>query len=369
MKFNQAMNTLKFSVFFISFTALVLTSVACGRAYSQQELPSYWSQGLGTHNFGVTCFANATHKLLWSYFRDLGTAPSSTGTILGNQFNQLMSGMNSGLSDAHHERPSSNHGFKDLLSDFFEEFRNQEALHGSWAPITFHVQDGAEDYLTRLNNYTLLFPQSFGIQKREEFIYSSDNSRTITPYAPNGELALSLNINDAGITTLQQALDYDLRQINDGRMSDHPLTGVLERIVTQSHYILDRALSSSPPVIIFKLNRIIHQAGTTIKLTKNVTPNLLLNVPFERIDPSLLLPHRIVRHEDAPYELKSIVVHHGSAHGGHYLTYIRNSAEEWEIHNDTEVQLVRDVSNIQRIQEDIHSSGYLFLYTLRAPLP
>ena len=359
---------LNFSIFITTLTSLILTSGACGRVYSQDP-HAHWSDGLGTHNFGVTCFANATHKLLWSYFRDQAASPSPATTELGRQFNALVAGFNLGLDNARHQRPSAHKGFKDQLSAFFDEFKNNEARAGSLDPITFSVQDGAETYLTRLSDYSLLFPQSLGVQKREQAIFTSDHHRLITAYAYNGELALSLNINNAGVSTVQQAIDQDLRETNDGSQLTHPLTHVREAISKQTHYALDPALSSSPQILILKLNRIIHQSGTTVKLTKDVTPNLNITVPFERVQNNPAGVPQFIPHENAQYTLKSVVVHHGSAHGGHYFTYIRNSDREWELHNDMRVELIQDRSHIDRIENEIKSTGYLFLYTLTAPTP
>ena len=150
---------------------LLICSACTPTPSSTTKSRTPWETQLGTHNFGSTCFANSTHKLLWSYYRDLSTPPTLSTSTLSTHFNALMAHFTQSWNQARNQTLGSDHGFCNELSLLFDAFEDEETSHGQINPITFQAQDGAETYLGRLNQYAQLFPEQFGIQKRTEFVY------------------------------------------------------------------------------------------------------------------------------------------------------------------------------------------------------
>ena len=353
------------------FLAVSILSSACTPALTP-ESPDHsltpWEKQLGTHNFGSTCFANATHKLLWAYYRDLQTPPTPSTSELGTRFNTLMRNFTAGWIQARNENQGHPSGYKEELSLLFEAFRKEQTSRAALDPITFQVQDGAETYLGRLNEYAQLFPDSFGIRKREEFLYPSDHRRNLIPYEATGQLALSLSIEDREITSVQQAIQHELRTTQQTGIR-HPITDQPEDIQVDRYYEIDQRIHPSggtPPVLIIGLNRIIHHPpARPIKLNKSVSPLAEIEIPLSQAHPQRQNDQdvHLIPFSNPRYELKSVVVHHGSASGGHYFTYIRNTDQSWEKHNDRSVRMIHDPIEIQKIEEDINTHGYLLLYT------
>ena len=85
--------------------------------------------------------------------------------------------------------------------------------------------------------------------------------------------------------------------------------------------------------------------------------NTLVQFPLEGLDLSSYVrgyfPNKYV------YDLYGVCNHHGSALGGHYTSFVRNSKNEWILFNDSIYQVIVDPATI------VSSEAYCLFYRIR----
>ncbi len=96
-----------------------------------------------------------------------------------------------------------------------------------------------------------------------------------------------------------------------------------------------------------------------VKVSTPIDPTIAFSIP--RYDRDRLVTHGTsgsLVNEDLVI-LRAVVVHGGSATGGHYVAYVRDDIRQsWMLHNDREVTPVTEAQMIARAKVD----GYIFLY-------
>jgi hypothetical protein len=123
--------------------------------------------------------------------------------------------------------------------------------------------------------------------------------------------------------------------------------------MTEDNRLIDvkifNKIKVAPPVLFFHLQRFSFDFKTKTK--KNL--NLIFDFPFEFV----LSPYMISSNAPNMYELIGIANHSGNSFGGHYVSYIRTSENQWKEFNDSFVSDIHK-DDIKMKNGAVNQRGY-----------
>lgn len=170
-------------------------------------------------------------------------------------------------------------------------------------------------------------------------------------------LDLSLCIDDPGIRTLEDALHlYFKPELLTGDNSYF-----CSYCARKTNAVRSQFLAKAPYILFLHLKRFTldHRTLTRCKVNKEVQFPFLLDIsPFIQSETAGESNQKAA---DQLYELYSVLVHAGSAMGGHYSAYILGFKERrWYLFNDGEVREAEEMEIIKTFGDSLNSNAQLY---------
>lgn len=176
-------------------------------------------------------------------------------------------------------------------------------------------------------------------------------------YARESFLDLSLSIDDPGIRTLEDALKAYFQT----ELLCHENCYMCPSCDRMTEAVRTQALAKSPYCLFLHLKRFTldPRTLTRCKVNKEVQFPFVLDMsPYLHSETAgesnQLAPDQL-------YQLYSVLVHSGSAMGGHYCAYIQSFEErKWYLFNDTEVREAAEMEVIKTFGDSLNSNAQLY---------
>ena len=176
-------------------------------------------------------------------------------------------------------------------------------------------------------------------------------------YAREPFLDLSLCIDDPEVRTVDDALKAYFQP----ELLCHDNCYMCQSCGRKTEAVRTQSLLKSPYILFLHLKRFTldHRTLTRCKINKEV------QFPFV-LDLSMYMQRETTgesnqQAQDQMYELYSVLVHSGSAMGGHYCAYVLGFEErKWYLFNDSEVREAAEVEVMKTFGDSLNSNAQLY---------
>jgi hypothetical protein len=318
------------------------------------------SGGLGFVNFGATCYANASNKLLWMML----TRDQADDQPLGGQ--EIAPG------NGNIDQDLSKASFRGHLNQFFGTLATYlarttgfESLDGQRGHTLRYTQQDAHEYLAvmlPLLETTKLFG---GFEGASQITFDDGSSNPLRVEGrwtdDQGKVHRALNnnfplvIDNPTITSVSKAVEAYLGRERVGQVEREENPAILADGYKKTYFYVAKD-SPVPSRIVFSLVRFAQDDyGVRSKVEKNVQVESQLKVPFRREGSDTEFNLKL--------ELMGAVNHTGSLNNGHYIAILYHATQggtrlAWHQHNDGNVTQ----SSTKAAFEEMSANGYALLY-------
>lgn len=271
------------------------------------QIKSHFVQGKGIENSGAICFASSVAQIL---FRMDGIRESVLN--LNSQDNSQITALKAlfqSLQDPSTKVVTNHHG--KFVPDQFPrgEQGDSEEFYTAWMAILESVMKS--DLESQVLIQTRTNQTTTASDGKKESVISTGNDYIVKVPFPEVRISQTSPLNFSDMLSAPQ-----------GPFGDEALS---------KNTIRATRLASLPKYASFSLVRTIYVYPTG--LVKIKTPVLI----SESLDLAPYLSDSFQSTKSTNYRLKMFVLHQGDAGGGHYVAYVRNSIDSWQLLNDEQV--------------------------------
>ena len=363
----------------VRFDIDALTRSLSHREQNEQfESSEDFSNALGFHNFGATCYANAALKLIWKmthkpWANEIEFANLTKPNLIWPFF-ELRPNTRFAKTDL------SEKGFVGQLNHLFEstedlleinkKHRSLDGKKGSSLKLT---QQDANEFLVTILNAIRPNPLPNGLEVATRIKFYDGHNNPFRSEPKNDFFQLTIPTLDHVVEyTLPQVIELNRTEWRNGLKKIYLENGeeidrneIGHGLLTSYRFVSPNPArpheSIKPDHLIFSLNRFNFAQGAQ-KISRPVSIPLEFDLPiYKNKDLDLADPEN---QTVLNLKLSGIVVHKGlSANGGHYITYLRHTAPDgdtfWMEHDDQKITRM----NYGDIAADVNQNGYIVLYS------
>lgn len=311
----------------------------------------------GLPNLGATCFANASINAMLAAQEFIDILSKPLKKRAGDAHHDVRVSMHAALKTLYDARKKNKKDLTSEVNAYFDTFETaRKAIKGNkkisnkdkLRKDQGDARDFVEDNLLILK-YVENDPVVFAYN-----IFTADNSIKVYDDPNNRELVIGFPI--SGLAKKEYTFDDVLKEWLKPEAMLAPNQAVNNAgVLADSNRYLVLHEPAKPSLFLSVLRFAIDPlTGSSTKITTRVTPTTPLDVKTKTMT-------NVNKTHDHTYDLRAIVVHHGSLNGGHYYAYILNADKKrWEKYNDSEVSIVKYADVLKDAD-----SGYIYVYDLK----